>query len=117
MSSTLLSASATSPRRNSPRPWPVVCGWPASQRRGRHSLNVHDGWIAANAEPFGIAPADVRTASTFVRRFELGLLAPDALRIPACQRLGSILFTFDERQAMAAERLGVRRASMSLAGV
>lgn len=77
--------------------------------QGGHLLNVYDGWIAANAEPLGVEPADVRVASTFVRRFELGLRAPDALHVAVCHRLELPLFTFDERQAAAAERLGVRR--------
>lgn len=33
-------------------------------------LSVHDGWVAANAEPLDVEPVDVRVASTFVRRFE-----------------------------------------------
>ena len=84
-----------------------MAGLTAAQ--GSHLLNVHDGWVAANAEPIEVEPADVRVASTFVRRFELGLRAPDALHIAICHRLELPLLTFDERQAAAAERLGVRR--------
>lgn len=77
--------------------------------QGSRLLNVYDGWIAATAELLEVEPADVRVASTFVRRFELGLRAPDALHVAVCQRLELPLLTFDERQAKAAERLGVRR--------
>jgi hypothetical protein len=79
--------------------------------QGGRLLNVHDGWVAANAEPVEVEPADMRVASTFVRRFELGLRAPDALHVAICHRLGLPLLTFDERQAAAAERLGVGRSS------
>jgi predicted nucleic acid-binding protein len=74
-----------------------------------HLLGVFDGWTAANAAPLDVEPSDVRVASTFVRRFELGLRAPDALHVAICHRLELPLCTFDERQAAAAERLGVRR--------
>lgn len=77
--------------------------------QGGHLLNVYDGWTAANAETLEVEPADVRVASAFVRRLELGLRAPDALHIAICHRLELPLLTFDERQATAAGRLGVRR--------
>lgn len=76
--------------------------------QGGHLLNVYDGWVAANAEPIEVEPADVRVASAFVRRFELGLRAPDALHVAICHRLELPLLTFDGRQAAAAGRLGVR---------
>ena len=79
--------------------------------QGGHLLNLHDGWIAADAGPLAVEPAGVRVASTFVRRSELGLRALDALRAAVRNRLGLPLLTFDERQAAAAERLGVGRAS------
>ncbi len=72
--------------------------------------------MAANAEPTEAESADMRVASTFVRRFELGLRAPDALHVAVCHRLGLPLFTFDERQAAAAERLGVGRSPADPAG-
>ncbi len=51
--------------------------------QGGRLLNVHDGWVAANAEPIEVGSADMRGASTFVRRFESGLRAPDALHVAA----------------------------------
>lgn len=75
--------------------------------QANHLLNVFDGWTAANAEPLDLEPADVRVATTFVRRFELGLRAPDALHIAICQRLELPLLTFDGHQATAAQELGI----------
>lgn len=85
--------------------------------QGGRLPNVHDGWIAANAQPIDVEPADIRVDSTFVRRFELGLRVLDALHIAVYHRVGLPLLTFDERQAMAAERLGVRRLLVRPAGI
>lgn len=93
----------------------VRMSWITSAQGG-HLLNVHDGWVAANAEPNEVEPAVARVASTFVRRFELGLRAPDALHVAICRRLELPLLTFDERQAAAAERLGSRRSPVGRAG-
>ena len=84
--------------------------------QGGRLLNVHDGWVAVNAEPIEVESADMRVASTFARRFELSLRAPDTLHVAVCRRLGLPLFTFDERQAAAAERLGVGRSPAGPAG-
>lgn len=84
--------------------------------QGGRLLSVHDGWVAANAEPIEVEPADIRVASTSVRRFETGLRAPDALHIAICHRLELPLLTFDERQAAAAQQLGVRRGAVGTAG-
>lgn len=67
--------------------------------------------MAADAEPIAVEAADVRVASTFVRRFELGLRAPDTRYVAVCHRLELPLPAFDEGQAAAAERLGVKRSS------
>ena len=84
--------------------------------QGGRLLNVHDGWVAANAEPIEVGSADMRGASTFVRRFESGLRAPDALHVAASHQLGSPPFTSDGRQAAVAERLGVGRSPAGPAG-
>lgn len=76
--------------------------------QGSHLLNVFDAWVAANAEPLDTEPSDVRVASAFVRRFELGLRAPDALHLAMCQRLDAALLSFDVRQTGAARQLGLR---------
>ncbi|MDO9709095.1 type II toxin-antitoxin system VapC family toxin [Paracraurococcus lichenis] len=75
--------------------------------QGSRMLAVFDAWVAANAAPLAVDPADIRVAAAFVRRFEFGLRAPDALHLAVCQRLGLPLLTFDARQALAAARLGL----------
>lgn len=76
--------------------------------QGNHLLNVFDAWVAANAERPDVDPSDVRVASAFVRRFELGLRAPDALHLAMCQRLNADFLSFDARQVGAATQLGLR---------
>lgn len=78
-----------------------------------HLLNVSDAWIAARVERLDLEAADVRVASVFVRRFDLGLRTPDALHIAICQRLELSLFTFDRRMATAARELGIKFAARS----
>lgn len=73
----------------------------------RRALALFDDWVTAHARMLEMAPEDHRVAAGFVRRFELGLRAPDALHIAVCQRLRLPLLTFDKRQAAAARQLGV----------
>jgi predicted nucleic acid-binding protein len=70
-----------------------------------------DAWVAAQATTVDVAPADHRVAATYVRRFDLGLRAPDALHLATCARLGLALLTFDQRQAAAATTLGLALVS------
>ena len=65
------------------------------------------GEAAAGAE-LDLEPVDFRTAGAFVRRFDLGLRAPDALHAAACRRGDHTLVTLDQRMAAAAETLGVK---------
>jgi predicted nucleic acid-binding protein len=67
-----------------------------------------DFWRAAFTVDIDVQPADIRLTNVFVRRFELGLRAPDALHIAICTRVGDTLVTLDRRLAAAAEALGVR---------
>lgn len=76
--------------------------------RAAHALNVSDSWLAASAERLELDPVDIRVATTFVRRFELCLRAPDALHLAICRRLGLPLLTFDRNQAVAAVALGLQ---------
>ena len=71
-------------------------------------LREFDAWRASATTGVEFASADVRLASVFVRRFELGLRAPDALHIAACQRGDHTLVTLDTRLAAAANALGVQ---------
>jgi predicted nucleic acid-binding protein len=66
-----------------------------------------DAWLASMAAIHPVDGADHDHAAAFVRRFDLGLRAPDALHLATCRRLGLPLLTFDARQAAAARRLGI----------
>jgi predicted nucleic acid-binding protein len=66
-----------------------------------------DAWRAAACTPVELQPADGRLADAYVRRFELGLRAPDALHLAIARRLDATLVTLDRRMARAAEDLGV----------
>ena len=50
---------------------------------------------------------DMHLATSYVRRFELSLLFPDALHIAICARISTALVTGDKQQARAAEMLGI----------
>ena len=75
--------------------------------QGHRTLALFDAWAASQARLLDVEPEDHRVAASFVRRFDLGLRAPDALHIAACRRLGLTLLTVDRRQAAAAAALGV----------
>jgi len=66
-----------------------------------------DAWRAAMSSPVDIREADVRLAYIYVRRFDLGLRAPDALHLAIARRLDATLVTLDRRLADAARELGV----------
>lgn len=66
-----------------------------------------DAWRAAVSSPVDIAVSDARLAYIFVRRFDLGLRAPDALHLAIARRLDATLVTLDRRMATAARELGV----------
>ena len=71
------------------------------------TLQQADTWVAAQATTVEVDPADHRVAAGYVRRFDLGLKAPDALHLATCARLGLPILTFDQRQAAAATALGL----------
>lgn len=66
-----------------------------------------DAWRTVATQDMDVQPVDIRLAHIFVRRFELGLRAPDALHTAMCRRAGHRLVTLDRRLAAAAETLGV----------
>ena len=70
-------------------------------------LTDFDAWRAAMSSPVDIAASDARLAYIYVRRFDLGLRAPDALHIAITRRLDATLVTLDRRLATAARELGV----------
>ena len=75
---------------------------------GQARLADFDAWRGSNTADLDIQAPDTRLASTFVRRFDLGLRAPDAVHAALCRRGGHGLVTLDRRLASAAEALGVR---------
>jgi len=66
-----------------------------------------DAWRETMSSPVDIREADVRLAYIYVRRFDLGLRAPDALHLAIARRLDATLVTLDRRLADAARELGV----------
>ncbi len=78
-------------------------------------LSVHDARVKDQATEVPVEAADVRLTAAFVRRFDLGLRAPDALHLAVCQRLGACIRTFDRQQASAARALGITTADASVA--
>jgi uncharacterized protein len=70
-------------------------------------LDEFDTWRADAATMIDFLPTDFRQARLFVREFDLGLRAPDALHAAICRRTGDLMVTLDRRLAMAAATLGV----------
>jgi hypothetical protein len=66
-----------------------------------------DAWRTAMSSGVDIAASDARLAYIYVRRFDLGLRAPDALHLAITRRLDATLVTLDRRLATAARELGV----------
>ena len=74
---------------------------------GTVCLSDFDIWRAAMTRPAEIHAADVRLADVYVRRFDLGLRAPDALHLATARRLDATLITLDRRLAAAAREMGI----------
>jgi predicted nucleic acid-binding protein len=70
----------------------------------RH-LADFDLWRAGFTQTIDVQTPDARLANLIVRRFELGLRAPDALHLAVCRRAGATLVTLDRRLAAAARML------------
>jgi predicted nucleic acid-binding protein len=74
---------------------------------GSTRLADFDAWRAAATSAADMHAADARLAYIYVRRFDLGLRAPDALHLAMARRLDATLVTLDQRLAAAARELGV----------
>ena len=70
-------------------------------------LSEFDAWRAAATDAIDFQPSDFRLANIFVRNFDLGLRAPDAVHAAVCRRGGLQLVTLDRGLAAAAEVLDV----------
>jgi len=79
-----------------------------SQAHAGRLLVEFDAWRTTASESTDFQPSDFRLADIFVRRFDLGLRAPDALHAAVCRRVDYTLVTLDRRLAGAAEALGLR---------
>lgn len=70
-------------------------------------LDDFEIWRAATSSPVEVHAADVRLAYAYVRRFDLGLRAPDALHLAIAQRSDARLASFDRRRLSAAPAVGI----------
>ena len=70
-------------------------------------LSDFDAWRAAMTFTVDLQASDARLACVYVRRFDLGLRAPDALHLAVARRLDVVLVTLDRRMAAAARELGI----------
>ena len=86
-----------------------------TDRAGRDGLADYDNWLRAAANHIDVESADIPTAATLVRRFELMLRAPDAIHLVICKRLRADLVTLDRRLATAAQVLDI--GAVDLAGI
>jgi predicted nucleic acid-binding protein len=80
---------------------------------GAACLSDFDVWWGAMTLRAEIHAADVRLADAYVRRFDLGLRAPDALHLAITRRLDATLVTLDQRLVIAANQLGVAVAELT----
>ena len=70
-------------------------------------LSDFEAWRAAATLPVDLQASDARSAYTYVRHFDLGLRAPDALHLAIARRVDATLVTLDRRLARAAGDLGI----------
>lgn len=73
---------------------------------GEDVLRNFDTWIT-DVRRMEVCGTDARLAIGFVRRIDLGLLFPEALHLALCSRVDAHLVTGDQRQALAANAIGI----------
>ena len=83
-----------------------------TEEEGSTRLADFDAWRAAATSAADMHAADARLAYVYVRRFDLGLRAPDALHLAITRRLDATLVTLDRRLVIAANQLGVAVADL-----
>jgi uncharacterized protein len=74
---------------------------------GESALRALDSWCASAATIIDHIGADIAQAARLVRRPLPKLLAPDAIHLATCRRLGMTLVTNDRDLAVVAELEGV----------
>lgn len=83
-----------------------------TMRDALERLSDFDVWRAGSTSATELVAADARLALAYVRRFELGLRAPDAMHAAIARRIGATLVTLDRRLASAATALGISVESL-----
>jgi predicted nucleic acid-binding protein len=71
------------------------------------SFRKFDATIGRILTRVPLDPSDIGAAERLVKRFELGLKAPDAIHLAVVLRLNLSLLTFDRGMARAASSLGI----------
>jgi len=66
-----------------------------------------DAWTVKATRRESLTAGDIGVAISLVRRFDLGLRAPDAINIAIAQRCAANLLTFDGKMARSARSLGM----------
>lgn len=66
-----------------------------------------DLWRAAETKTVDLQSRDIAAATSFIRRLDLTLRAPDAMHLAMAQRIGGELATFDKKLAGSALILGI----------
>lgn len=74
-------------------------------------IDLFETWATRQARSVTTSREDVARATALIKRFDLGLRAPDALHLALCERSGATLMTFDGNQAAAAATLGIPLAA------
>lgn len=77
-----------------------------TEEEANSRLGFFDSWLTSTTS-IALDNADIRRASSIVRRFDLKLMMPDAIHVALCERHELMLVTLDERLAEAARGLRV----------
>lgn len=77
-----------------------------TDQHARIAFAALDDWVARWATEVAGQEADVRMATTILRRLDLNIRTGDALNIAIAMRLDATLATFDDRMAENARALG-----------
>ena len=72
-----------------------------------HVVDDFDRWRSETADMVENQPVDIRAAARLVRQPDPKLLAPDAIHLATCRRMGLTLVTYDGDMAAVAKRLGI----------
>jgi len=76
-------------------------------REALATLADFDLWRGRSCVGADTSAVDVVTATLFVRRMDLVLRGPDAVHLAIADRVGAVIYTFDDRMALAATALGL----------